>query len=161
MIKTRTALGIAILLAILLPLTMVAQSDAPPSHPQQGQEMGEHHGHMGGPPSPQAHLDMLSRMVNLTDDQKAKIKPILENTDAQAKSLRQDTSLSPQERRTKMRDLHESTMSQIRAQLTPEQQSKLDEMKKNHEGMGHGKGMGHGDGMGKPDSQQKTPPPQQ
>ncbi|MGZ4820430.1 MAG: Spy/CpxP family protein refolding chaperone [Terriglobales bacterium] len=160
MTKARTAIALAILLAVALPVSMLAQSDAPPAQTQ-GQ-MGEHHDHMGrmgGPPSPQAHLDHLSSMLNLTDDQKAKIKPILESTDSQAQAIRQDTSLSPQDRRTKMRDLHEKTMAQVKDILTPEQQSKLEQMKKEHEGMGHGKGMGHGAGMG-PDSGQSQKPPQ-
>ena len=159
MTRARTAFAVAILLAIALPLTMVAQTEAPPAPPQ-GQ-MGEHHDHMGrmgGPPSPQQHLDNLSQMLNLTDDQKAKIKPILEDTDTQSQSLRKDTSLSPQERFAKMRDLHEKSMTQIRGLLTSDQQAKLDSMKQ-HEGMGHGKGMGRGQGMGPKGEGQPPPPP--
>lgn len=157
MTKARTAFAVAILLAVALPLTMVAQTEAPPAQPQ-GQ-MGEHHdhmGHMGGPPSPQQHLDHLAQMLNLTDDQKAKIKPILEDTTAQAEALGKDTSLSPQDRRAKKHGLHEKSMAQIRGLLTPDQQAKLDSMKQKHEGMGRGKGMGpHGEG------QQPAPPPPQ
>src|ERR1700693_677401 len=133
--KARTAFASALLLAIALPLTMVAQTEAPPAQPQ-GQ-MGEHHDHMGrmgGPPSPQQRLDHLSKMLNLTDDQKAKIKPIIEDTNAQSDSLRKDTTLSPQDRHAKMHDLHEKSMTQIRGFLTTEQQTKLDSMK--HEGKG-------------------------
>lgn len=158
MSQSRIAIGIAILLAVLLPLTLVAQTNTQPAQ-SQDQQMGEHHEHMGrmgGPMDPQAHVDHLSKMLNLTDDQKVKIKPIIESTDAQAQSIRQDTSLTPQDRRAKMRDLHEKTMTQIRGILTPEQQAKLDDMQK-HEGMGRGKGMGHGQGMG----QEQQKPPQQ
>ena len=107
MTKARTAFAVAILLAVALPLTMVAQTEAPPAQPQ-GQMGGphDHMGRMGGPPSAQQHLDHLSRMLNLTDDQKAKIKPILEDTTAQAQSLSKDTSLSPQDRHAKMRLIH-------------------------------------------------------
>jgi periplasmic protein CpxP/Spy len=159
MTKARTALAIAILLAVALPVSMLAQSEAPPAPPQ-GQ-MGDHQGRMSGPPNPQQHLDHLSRMLNLTDDQKVKVKPILENADTQMKALRQDTSLSPQDRHAKMRDIHENAMSQVRSVLTPEQQAKLDQMQKQHEGMGRGKGMGHGQDMGpKGEGQQQGPPPQ-
>ena len=163
MTKARSAFAVAILLASALPLTMAAQTEAPPAPPQ-GQ-MGEHHDHMGrmgGPPSPQQHLDHLSKMLNLTDDQKAKIKPILEDTTTQSQSLMKDTSLSPQDRHAKMRDLHEKSMAQIRPLLTSDQQAKLDSMKQ-HEGMGHGmgKGMGHDHIKGpKADGQQPPPPPQ-
>ena len=97
-------------------------------------------------------------MLNLTDDQRAKIKPILEDTTAQSESLRKDTSLSPQDLHAKMRDLHEKSMTQIRGLLTADQQTKLDSMKQ-HEGMGHGKGMGHGQGMGPKAEGEQTPPP--
>ena len=97
-------------------------------------------------------------MLNLTDDQKAKIKPILENESTQVQALHQDTSLSMQDRRTKMRDIHDSTLSQVRPLLTSDQQTKLDSMK--HDGMG--KGMGHDHIMGpKADGQQPPPPPPQ
>ena len=162
MTKARTAFAVAILLAIALPLAMVAQTEAPPAPPQ-GQ-MGEHHDHMGrmgGPISAQQHLDHLSQMLSLTDDQKAKIKPILEDINTQSESLRKDTSLSPQDRHTKMRDLHEKSMTQIRGLLTPDQQAKLDSMKQ-HEGMGHGKGMSHDHIKGpKAEGQQQPPPPPQ
>lgn len=162
MTKARTAFAVAILLAIALPLSVAAQTEAPPAPPQ-GQ-MGEHHDHMGpmaGPPSPQQHLDHLSLMLNLTDDQKTKIKPILEDTTAQSESIRKDASLSQQQRFAKLRELHEKNMAQVRGFLTPEQQTKLDSMNKRHE-MSRGKGMGHGQGMGmgpKGEGQQPPPPP--
>jgi Spy/CpxP family protein refolding chaperone len=138
-------------------MTMLAQSDTQAAQPQ-GQT-GEQHGHMrhGGMMNPQAQLDHLSQQLNLTDDQKAKILPILQNTDTQAQSVRQDTSLSQQDRREKMRSLHESAMTQVRAVLTPDQQAKLDSLKKSHEG----KGMGHGHGTGAGNGSQQQGPPQQ
>lgn len=156
MTKARTAFAVAILLAVALPLTMIAQTEAPPAQPQ-GQ-MGDHQykGRMGGPPSPQQHLDHLSRILNLTDDQKAKILPILQGESTQVQSLHQNTSLSPQDRHAKMRDLHEQSMTQIRGFLTSDQQAKLDSMKQ-HEG----RGKGHWQGMGpKGEGQQQQPPPQ-
>ena len=154
MTKARTAMAVAIMLAFALPMTMVAQSDSQAASPQ-GQT-GEQHHMRRGPMSPQAELDHLSQALNLTDDQKAKIKPILENTNTQAQSIRQDSSLSDQDRHEKMRSLHESSMSQVRAVLTPDQQAKLDSMKQRH-----GKGMGHGHGMGAGSGSQQPGPPQE
>ena len=157
MTKARTAFAVAILLAVALPLTMVAQTEAPPAQPQGQTGNHQYRGRMGGPPSPQQHLDHLSRILNLTDDQKTKIKPILENESTQVQSLSKDTSLSLQDRHEKMRGLHEQSMTQIRGFLTSDQQAKLDSMKQ-HEG--HGKG--HWQGMGpKGEGQQQPPPPPQ
>ncbi len=159
MTKARTAMAVAIMLAFALPMTMVAQSDTQAAQPQ-GQT-GEQHEHMrhGGMMNPQAQLDHLSQQLNLTDDQKAKIKPILDNSNTQAQSIRQDSSLSEQDRHQKMHSLHESTMSQVRAVLTSEQQAKLDSMKERREGKGirHGKGMGSGNGS-QSQGQQQSPP---
>jgi periplasmic protein CpxP/Spy len=73
-------------------------------------------------------MDMMSKKLNLTDDQKAKMKPLLENEVKQMQDLRQDTSLSRQEKRAKFQQMRESTNSQIRSLLNPDQQKKFDEM---------------------------------
>lgn len=154
MTKARTAFAVAFLLAVALPLAMVAQTEATPAQPQ-GQ-MGDHQyrGHWAGPPSPQQHLDHLARILNLTADQKTGILPILQGESTQVQSLQQNASMSPQDRHTKMRTIHDNTMSQIRPLLTSDQQAKLDSMKQ-HEGRGHWKGSGMG-----PKGEGQQPPPQ-
>jgi Spy/CpxP family protein refolding chaperone len=98
----------------------------------------EHHEHGQGM-NADAQLEHMSQTLNLTDDQKTKIKPILEDSAKQMQQLRQDTSVSQEDRHTKMQQIHESTMSQIKPILTDDQQKKLDSM------MQHGPGeRGHG-----------------
>jgi protein CpxP len=159
--KARVAYCVAFLLVAMISLSAFAQSEAPPAQNQGPGMSGEHHGHMGPMggrmDDPQAHLDHMSQMLNLTDEQKAKILPILQDTSKQAQEVRQDTSLSQQDRRAKMSSIHEKTMAQVRAVLSPEQQTKLDQMMKEHEGMGRGKGMGHGMGPKSGDQQQAPP----
>ena len=75
-----------------------------------------------------AQLEHMSQALNLTDDQKTKIKPILEDSMKQMQQLRQDTSLSQEDRRAKMQQIHESAMSQIKPILTDDQQKKLESM---------------------------------
>jgi protein CpxP len=95
------------------------------STPQQGSAMSGHPDAM----SPEAHLQMLSEKLNLTDDQKAKLKPILENQAQQMKAVHDDTSLSQEQRKAKKKALHESFHDQINGVLTPEQQTKWKQMK--------------------------------
>jgi len=86
----------------------------------------------GGPGpmmSPEQRLDHLSQQLNLTADQKAKIKPILEKEAGQTKALREDTSLAPQDRRSRFMELREKTTEDIKAVLTKDQQKKYDEMR--------------------------------
>jgi Spy/CpxP family protein refolding chaperone len=78
-------------------------------------------------------LDWLSRTLNLTDQQKAQIKPILEDQHKQMMSLRQDTSLSPQEKRAKFMEIRSKTLDKIRPILTEEQRATLEQMQKRRE----------------------------
>ena len=77
----------------------------------------------------QAKLQELSTELNLTDDQKDKIKPVLQDEFKQLKGLKDDASLSPDQKQTKAKEIHESTKSQINSLLTPEQQKKLSDMR--------------------------------
>ena len=99
----------------------IAQDNAAPA-PQQGQGYG-HHGM-----NPDAQLQHLTKSLDLTADQQAQIKPILENGDAQMKQLWQDQSLSQQDRHTKMQTIHQDTHSKIEAVLTDTQKQKFVEM---------------------------------
>jgi periplasmic protein CpxP/Spy len=77
----------------------------------------------------QAKLQELSTELNLTDDQKTQLKPVLQDEFKQLKALHDDASLSPDQKKTKATEIHESAKSQINSILTPDQQKKLGEMK--------------------------------
>ena len=78
---------------------------------------------------PESRLKMLTEKLDLTEDQQAKLKPILEDESTQMKTLHDDTSLAPEDKRAKMKELHESSTEKINAVLTPDQQSKWKQMK--------------------------------
>ena len=104
----------------------------PASHAQETPAAHEH-GAMGGSPmgmmTPEARLKMLTEKLNLTDDQQAKLKPVLEDQSKQMKALHEDTSLAPADRQAKMKELHESSMAKLNDILTPEQQAKWKQMR--------------------------------
>jgi hypothetical protein len=87
--------------------------------------------------SPEAMVDHLSTQLSLTEDQRAKIKPIAEDVYKRMDEVRQDNSLSEQERGEEMKQIHENALGQVKTLLNPDQQKKLDEMMSSH---GH-----HGD----------------
>lgn len=103
-------------------------SQQPREHSGSGHGQGSGEGHGQGMMTPEAMLDHLSKELNLTDDQQAKIKPIVEDNFKQMQELRKDTSTSDQERHAKMKQLHENAMSQVRPILNAEQQKKLEEL---------------------------------
>ena len=81
----------------------------------------------------QAKLQKLSNELNLTDDQKAQLKPVLQGEVQQLKSVHNDASLSDEQKGAKMKEIHEGAKSQINTILTPEQQQKLAAIKEDNE----------------------------
>jgi protein CpxP len=73
-------------------------------------------------------LEHLSKDLNLTDDQKAKVQPIIDQTRPQIAAIHKEAM-------EKLHAVMENAGNQIRPLLTPEQQTKLDAMKKAHEDM--------------------------
>ncbi len=92
----------------------------------QGGGGGMHGQHQ--PPSPEQRLKMLTQQLNLTSDQQEKVKPILEDESKQMESLRSDSSLTQQERRSKMQEIRQNTNSQIKPILTSDQQTQWQQM---------------------------------
>ena len=123
-------LGFAVLLFLACSVTARAQDAATQESKAQAQtEAGAHHGQRAG------HLEWLSKELNLTDEQKAKVKPILDDQSKQMHATQEDTSLSQEQKRDKMKQIHQTTHSQINEILTPEQQKKfaaLKEQQKEH-----------------------------
>jgi Spy/CpxP family protein refolding chaperone len=99
----------------------------------QAKEPGEHGPKHEHGPGPHAHmmgnpLEHLSKDLNLTDDQKTKVQPIIDQVKPQMKAIHEEAM-------QKMHALLESAGNQIRPLLTPEQQVRFDAMKKAHEDM--------------------------
>ncbi len=78
------------------------------------------------------HLDILSKELGLTDDQKAKLAPIMEDSKTQMKTLRADTALSDEQRKAKRHEISDAARTRMRALLTADQQQKFDALKKHH-----------------------------
>ena len=83
---------------------------------------GQGYGHHGM--NPDAQLQHLTKQLDLTADQQAQIKPILESRDQQMKQLWQDQSLAPPDRHTKMKAIQEDSKGKIEAVLNDTQKQK-------------------------------------
>jgi Spy/CpxP family protein refolding chaperone len=98
-------------------------------------------------------LDQLTQQLSLTDDQKAKVKIVLDARDQKLKDLRADTTLSPEDRRAQMQAIRQDVTAQLKAILTPEQFAKYQKMTP----MGRGPRNGPPPGGNPPPA--GTPPP--
>ncbi len=117
------------LFAFAAALMVVGQA----SHALQTAPAAQEHGAMGGSMTgsmtPENRLKMLTEKLNLTEDQQAKLKPIIEDQSKQMKTLHDDTSLAPADKQAKMKELHESSIEKMNAILTPDQQTKWKQMR--------------------------------
>ena len=66
-------------------------------------------------------LEQLSKALDLTDDQKPKVKVALDAQKQEMTDLRADTSLSQEDRRAKMKTIREEFTAKLKDILTPEQ----------------------------------------
>ncbi len=81
----------------------------------------------------QRQIDHLTKALNLSPDQVTQVKAIQNDGRQQALALRQNTSLSPQDKHSQMMALHQAEMTKVEAILTPEQKTKFEEMRSNME----------------------------
>jgi periplasmic protein CpxP/Spy len=99
-----------------------AQEGGPPKGERQGQGRGRMM------QTPQERVDRLATELNLTDDQKAKVKKIFEAEADKMKTLREDQSIPQEEKRPKMMEIRKASSDQLKALLDKEQQKKYEEM---------------------------------
>ena len=80
-------------------------------------------------PTVDDQLKHLSKKLNLSDDQQAKLKPILEDQRKQMDEIRDDSSLSRQDRFSKMQEVRQGSDTQIKSVLNDDQQKNFDKMR--------------------------------
>ena len=99
--------------ALAVPLAL-ANPQAAPAPQTPTKEMGMHAG-----------LQAAVESLNLTDDQKAKVKDIFVDAKTKRQAVSNDASLSDDQKKAKMKELHSGTMAKLNEVLTPEQQTEL------------------------------------
>lgn len=123
------ALMLAGLVYVVTPSAIAQDNGGNNQQPAQAAPPMEHgRGHW----DPQQRTDMLTKKLNLTSDQQAKVLDAFKSAQSQMESLRSDSSLSREDRRTKMMEIHKATDDQVRGLLDENQQKKWDEMQAHH-----------------------------
>ena len=78
--------------------------------------------------------EKFAQKLNLTPDQQAEIKSIRENMKQQAQAIKNDSSLTADQKKAKFKELRKSSHEQMMAKLNPDQQTKFKEMQKERRG---------------------------
>jgi Spy/CpxP family protein refolding chaperone len=120
----RLLLSTSLALALSGSLVYAQQPDAAPAPTAQA----HHHTH-----NPQREAARLSKRLNLSSDQTAKLEPILADRDKKIAALTGDTSISPMIMKKQMYTIRQETRQQLASILTPEQ---LQQIKSHHRGQG-------------------------
>jgi periplasmic protein CpxP/Spy len=100
------------------PATPAQAAPAPPSSTQQSAPA------TASPNSAQAQANE-DNPLNLTEDQKAKLRPIIADENQQMEALRNDNSMSQAQKIDKANQIRAQASPKIKAILTPEQLQKL------------------------------------
>jgi septal ring factor EnvC (AmiA/AmiB activator) len=103
-------------------------SQAQPAGPGGAEKWG--HRHM---PSVDDQVKHLTKALKLSDDQQAKVRSALEDQRKQMEQVHSDASLSQNDRFSKMKEIHETTNTQIKSALSDDQQKKFDEIQQKHQ----------------------------
>ena len=136
---------LALLAVCAFALSAFAQQ-TPPADTHEGHEHGQGQGQGMNHKMPTVDemVQTMSERLSLTDDQKAKVRKIAEDTHKKMDAMHDDQSMSREDHMAKMRKLHDDAMSQVRTILNDDQKKKLDEWQKemhDHKGMHDHNGM--------------------
>jgi protein CpxP len=96
-----------------------AQQDNP-APDASAQQPGHHQ-----PRTPDEQVARMTKRYNLTSDQQAQIKPILANQQQQMQALRQDSSLSREDKIAKVKNIRLDSSTKIQALLNDSQKQKF------------------------------------
>jgi len=92
---------------------------------------------LAAPPSgPRSQIQNMVDKLNVTPDQKAKLDPILDEDAKQVRALRGDSALSDEDRHKKTAAIRSETDAKIKPILTPEQWTKLQELRAERKAQG-------------------------
>jgi len=135
-------------LLALSPALFAADTNTPPATPPAappagGPPGGGMRGRMMGPT-----IEQLTTNLDLTADEVPKVTAVLDDQKKQMADLRADTTMSQDDRRTKMTAIRTDVMAKMKDILTPDQFTKYQKM--TQRGGRRGGGGGGGGGGGNP-----------
>ena len=78
---------------------------------------------------PEHRMEMLSKRLNLTADQQAKLLPIITDRQQQMRAIFQDSSLSREDRMAKLKAIRKDSNAKIEALLTDQQKQNFEQLR--------------------------------
>jgi Spy/CpxP family protein refolding chaperone len=107
-----------------------------------------------GPAGGANRFEQIAERLKLNDDQKGKLRPIFTEETTKLRELRQDTTLTQEQRRTKTREIREQYLGKMKPILTTEQFEQLKKIREETPARGR-RGERPGGGAGAPERRQE------
>jgi Spy/CpxP family protein refolding chaperone len=120
---------------LLLPLASQAQEqdkDKDQGQSSPSQSDSQRRGRFAGAQRQRQHMAMLAQKLNLTDAQKEQFQQIGRDMRKQGMAIRQDSSLTSDQKKKKMLAVRKQAHLQMFSVLTPEQKEQLKQMREQH-----------------------------
>jgi Spy/CpxP family protein refolding chaperone len=117
---------------MLIPLGMQAQNTDQSKDQRSQTEGPEGRGRRAAAQRQRQHMTMLAEKLGLTDAQKTQFQQIGRDMRKQGMAIRQDGSLTDDQKKEKMQELRQQSHKQMFSVLTPEQKEKLKQMREEH-----------------------------
>ena len=112
--------------------TAQSPSSASPSTMPPSGQAGAAQSQTGNSGATPQHSDPVADQLGLTQDQRTKLQPIIDDEVKQITAVRDDNSLTLQQKQQKVQQIREAGFPRIQAILTPEQRQKLAQMQQEH-----------------------------
>jgi len=89
--------------------------------------------------APKSQVQRIVDQLNLTPDQKAKADPFLEEDAKKVRALRDDSSLSAEERKKKSAEIRKGTVAKLKPILTEDQWKQFEQLREERQKQGKNK----------------------
>ena len=114
---------------LLAPVAGVAQDQGQSSEAQTDNQSNGRQGRYAAMQRQRQHMAMLAEKLSLTEAQKAQFQQISKDMRKQGMAIRQDSSLTNDQKKEKMQALRKQSHQRMFSVLTPEQKEKLKQMR--------------------------------
>lgn len=81
-----------------------------------------------------ARMEAMEKRLNLTDDQRTRLKAIMTESRQQSKAVRNDKALTETQKKEKMRTIRQNSREKMNAVLTDTQRKEFDKMRRENRG---------------------------
>jgi hypothetical protein len=112
---------VAAVLVSLAPSSQAQEERPAQDQPRRERPAGGAQRERRGPGGGVNRFEQIAERLKLSDEQKAKLQPILTEETTKLRELRQDTALTQEQRRTKVREIREQYLAKTKPILNTEQ----------------------------------------